>query len=150
MSGMKKWVLGIVLAGVLPAAAQAQGPYGYWGYGFVDGYGQGQVTADDNVPYFSAHPPVYYSYEIIARPMGPSPFAYPGYYAPRMATEVSVSPVMAAAPRKMEPVMIDNSFFAAKNAADKNMIRKASFVQPQDRQAAAGGMQMIVNPFVSR
>lgn len=150
MTGMKKWILGIVLAAALPAAAYAQAPYGYWGYGFVDGYGQGQVTADDNVPYFSAHPPVYYSYEIITRPMGPSPFAYPGYYAPMMAAPANAAPVMAAAPKKMEPVMIDNSFFAAKHDGEKRMIRKATYVQPQDREAAAQDTQTIINPFVKR
>ena len=149
MTGLKKWILGIALAAMLPAAAYAQAPYGYWGYGFVDGYGQGRVTADDNVPYFSAHPPVYYSYEMVTRPMGPSPFAYPGYYAPMMAAEVTVAPAMAAAPKKMEPVMIDNSFFAAKNAGEK-MIRKASYVKPLDREAAAKGTQIVVNPFVKR
>jgi hypothetical protein len=148
---MKKWILGIVLAAALPAAAQAQGPYGYWGYGFVEGYGQGQVTADDNVPYFSAHPPVYYSLEIMRRPMGPSPFAYPGFYNPMMmAAPANVAPAMAAAPMKMEPVMIENSFFASKRQAEQKLIRNATYVKPLDREAAAAGTQTIVNPFVKR
>lgn len=149
MTGMKKWLLAIaLLCGALPAAAQAQGPYGCWG-GWVDGYGQGRVVSyNDNVPYFSAHPPVYYSYEIFRRPVGPSPFAYPGFYAPAQA-EVKVVAAMAAAPKKTEPVMIDNAYFAAKHAGD-NPVRQASYVQPLDREAAARGTLMIVNPFVKR
>ncbi len=145
MTGLSKWLLAIVLVcGALPAAAQAQGPYGCWG-GWVDGYGQGRVVSyNDNIPYFSAHPPVYYSLEIIPRAMGPSPFAYPGYYAP-MQTEVKLVPAMAAMPKKMEPVMINNSYYVQK---PKARVQNASFVKPLSRQDAARGTQLIVNPFV--
>ncbi|HUE71409.1 MAG TPA: hypothetical protein VMP01_11045 [Pirellulaceae bacterium] len=147
MTGLSKWLLAIALVcGALPAAAQAQGPYN-WGYGWVDGYGQGDVvTYNDNIPYFAAHPPVYYSLDIVRRPMGPSPFAYPGYFAP-MQTEVQIVPAVAAAPQKMAPVMINNSYYVQKaNAAVKN----ASYVQPLDREAASRGTLLIVNPFVKR
>jgi hypothetical protein len=147
MTGMKKWLLAIALVcGALPAAAQAQGPY-MWGYGWVDGYGQGDVvTYNDNIPYFAAHPPVYYSLDIIRRPMGPSPFAYPGYHVP-MQAEVQVVPAMAAAPQKIAPVMINNSYYVQRpNTAAKNV----AFVQPLDREAASRGTLMIANPFVKR
>jgi hypothetical protein len=150
MTGMKKWLLAIALVcGALPAAAQAQGPAnGYWGYGWVNAYGQGQVvTYNDNIPYFSAHPPVYYSLDIVRRPMGPSPFAYPGYFAPSMEAEVAVVPAMAAAPQKMAPVMINNSYYVQK---EQRPVKNASYAQPMDREAAASGTQLIVNPFVKR
>jgi hypothetical protein len=143
---MTKWLLAIALVcGALPVAAQAQSPY--WG-GWVDGYGQGDVVSyNDNIPYFSAHPPVYYSLEIVRRPMGPSPFAYPGYYAPMMPASVVVSPAMAAAPQKIAPVMINNSYYVQK---EQRAVKNASFVKPLDREAASRGTQTIVNPFVTR
>lgn len=146
MTGMKKWLLAIALVcGVLPAAAQAQSPY-YWA-GWVDGYGQGDVVSyNDNIPYFAAHPPVYYSLDIVRRPMGPSPFAYPGYFAP-MQAEVVVAPAMAPMAKRMDPLMINNSYYVQKaNAAVKNV----SYVQPLDREAAGRGTLLIVNPFVKR
>jgi hypothetical protein len=149
MTGMKKGLLALALVcGALPAAALAQSPYGYFGYGWVDSYGQGQVVSyNDNIPYFAAHPPVYYSHEIVRRPMGPSPFAFPGYHMPMMQAEVAIAPAMVAAPKKMEPVMINNSYYVQKQAPSAATV---SYVQPLTREAASRGTQMIVNPFVKR
>ena len=150
MSGMKKSLLAIALVvGALPVAASAQGPFGYWGYGWVDGYGQGHVTGHDTIPYFAAHPPVYYSHEIVRRPVGPSPFAYPGFYVPVQAA-VEVIETAPAAPAPAEPVMIDNAYFAKKHGDAKATVRKVSFAQPIDREAAASGTLLIVNPYVKR
>jgi hypothetical protein len=86
MTGNIKWLLAAALAAILlPAAAQAQYPYGgfgaYGGWG-QQGYGQGIYAGSNRVPpYFALHPPVYYSHEIIRRPMGASPFAYPSWYS---------------------------------------------------------------------
>ena len=149
MTGMKKWLLAIALVcGALPAAAQAQGPY-MWGYGWVDGYGQGKVVSyNDNIPYFAAHPPVYYSLDIVRRPMGPSPFAYPGYFVPMVEAEVAVAPAMTAAkPEKIAPLMINNSYYVHKQ---NSRVKNASYVQPLDREAASRGTQLIVNPFANR
>ena len=41
-------------------------------------YGYLYNSLDYNVPYFAAHPPVYYSYPV-PRTYGYSPFAYPPY-----------------------------------------------------------------------
>jgi hypothetical protein len=143
---MKNRILAAALL-ALPAVAQAQGPWCGYGWGWVDGYGQGRVvTYNDNIPYFSAHPPVYYSLDIVRRPMGPSPFAYPGYYAP-MTMEVEVAAPMMMT-KAMEPTMINNQYFLAKK--EGAAIRKASHVVPLNRQAAAAGAQLIVNPFVKR
>jgi hypothetical protein len=145
---MKKWLLAMGLVmGALPLAASAQGPFGYWGYGWVDGYGQGRVTSNDNIPYFAAHPPVYYSHEIIRRPMGPSPFAYPGYYMPVQAEVQVIAP---AAPAAEEPVVVDNAYFAEKHFGQKSAAAQVSFVQPLSREAAASGTLLIINPFVKR
>ena len=52
------------------------GGCGWGGCGYDYGYLYNSL--DYNVPYFSAHPPVYYSYPV-PRTYGYSPFAYPPY-----------------------------------------------------------------------
>jgi hypothetical protein len=56
------------------ANAQWGGGCGGWGYdGYYSGYAFGYQG--DHIPYFSLHPPVYYS-RIVPRAMGWTPFAY--------------------------------------------------------------------------
>ncbi|MFH1918860.1 MAG: hypothetical protein ABIP48_03090 [Planctomycetota bacterium] len=65
---------------VLPADAHAQmlSPYGS-AYYYHSGY---LHSPDRGIPYFAAHPPVYYSH-IVPRPYGYSPYAYlPGIVTP--------------------------------------------------------------------
>jgi hypothetical protein len=64
-------VLAAAFVTTMTSRAQAQCDYGY-GYGMGYLYG----SLDYNVPYFAAHPPVYYSYPV-PRTYGYSPFAYP-------------------------------------------------------------------------
>ena len=46
----------------------------YFGFGYSGSlYGLGYVPVP---PYYALHPPVYYSHEIVRRPMGDSPYAY--------------------------------------------------------------------------
>src|SRR3989304_1457231 len=72
-------ILFVMLAALFAAApaATAQGCDGCYGGGGW-GYGMGYLynSLDYNVPYFAAHPPVYYSYPV-PRTYGYSPFAYP-------------------------------------------------------------------------
>lgn len=70
----------VVAGGVFAPCAQAQyggGGYGWgggWPYNFQSGiYGR---TNAYSLPYFSLHPPVYYSH-VVPRPYGFSPFAAP-------------------------------------------------------------------------
>lgn len=71
----------VVAASVFASSAQAQygggGGYGWgggWPYNFQSGiFGR---TNAYNLPYFSLHPPVYYSH-VVPRPYGFSPFAVP-------------------------------------------------------------------------
>ena len=67
-------ILGAMCATVILAfvsattsTAMAGGPCGCRGYG---------IYTHDRIPYFSQHPPVYYSY-VVPRPYGFSPYAYP-------------------------------------------------------------------------
>jgi hypothetical protein len=48
---------------------------GPWGCGW--GYNQPSIYSFEYVPYYALHPPVYYSYRIVARSYGDSPFPYP-------------------------------------------------------------------------
>lgn len=69
------WVVLLVVGAVVwaaPSRATAQAPYvvGLYGYPGWNVYGQ------DYIPYFSRHPPVYYSYPV-PRAYGFSPYAYP-------------------------------------------------------------------------
>jgi hypothetical protein len=57
------------------ASAQFAGYGGSYGFGAWD-VGQLYEVLADNVPYYSAFPPVYYSYPV-PRTYGYSPFAYP-------------------------------------------------------------------------
>ncbi len=109
MTGKFKWLLAAAFAAtLLPAAAQAQYPYGGLGYGGwgQPNYGQGIYQGSNyRPPYFALHPPVYYSHEIIRRPMGASPFAYPSWYAPHAHHAAAV----AAAPAP-QPLMVENPY----------------------------------------
>jgi len=115
MTGNIKWLLAAFLAAtIFPAAAQAQYPYGgfgYGGWGWQSGYGQGAFQGYPRPPYFALYPPVYYSHEIIRRPVGPSPFAYPSWYTPsyRMAA--------AAEQPAPKPLMVMNPFVKGKETA---------------------------------
>ena len=137
MSGNRKWLVAAALAALLlPAAAQAQYPFGGYGYGGYGGwgqmgYGQGFYSGYNRVPpYFALHPPVYYSHEIIRRPMGNSPFAYPSWYSPAMG-QADAAPA-APAP---EPQMVVNPYVKGPAPA------KTSVEQPTSVE--------VTNPYVA-
>ena len=136
MTGNIKWLLAAALAAILlPAAAQAQYPYGGMGYGGwgQGNYGQGYYSGANRVPpYFALHPPVYYSHEIIRRPMGASPFAYPSWYAPPSSQAVASAPYQAP-----QPLMVENPYVKAKSPAPAN----ASIEQPFSVE--------VTNPYVA-
>lgn len=103
MTGNTKWLVAALLAAmILPAAAQAEHPYCGYGFGWQSGYGQGVFPGyGPRPPYFALYPPVYYNHEIVRRPMGQSPFAYPSWYTPPRG--------MAATPAP-QPIMVTNTF----------------------------------------
>jgi len=87
-----------VLALGLVAAAKADGGlpsgqgWGYFGYSYLPSY----LYVRDYIPYYSLHPPVYYSLPV-PRTYGYSPFAYP---AGTMTPEIS----------EPEPLVVPNKF----------------------------------------
>lgn len=115
-------VFGLLLS--LPAFAQAYYPWsgyggGYGGY-YQNAFGLGVSAPRTFVspPYFSLYPPVYYSHEIVRRPMGMGPFAYTGWggnFAAPVAASAPAAPV-AAAPTP-EPLWVHNPFVKGKAPA---------------------------------
>ena len=117
-----------LLTFVMDSPAKAQGPwhwrgmaqYPFPGYtGFASPYSLGQIPVP---PYFSLHPPVYYSMPV-PRTYGYSPFAYPGSVrTPDVAIE--------------EPEIIENPHVEESNASFENNTKTASYL-------------IIDNPYVS-
>lgn len=136
---MKTQLLGLIalaLAISTASAAKAQmcggGGCGWGGYDLGYLYG----SLDYNVPYFAAHPPVYYSYPV-PRTYGYSPFAYPPYvmtpdvtedsapieitnpYVPSSKQEQPQSPSDKTASHSKhhpEPLVIDNPYVSTKGS----------------------------------
>lgn len=116
--------------------------FGFGGPAYVGGYGLGygfggvgalynglDFYSDYRVPYFAAHPPVYYS-RPVPRTYGHSPFAYPPYFrTPELCTAV-------------EPVMIENPHVPAS-------IKKDSKESDETVSAPAAPKPLVVvNPYV--
>ena len=99
--------------------------------GFGYGYGYLYDSLDYNVPYFAAHPPVYYSYPV-PRTYGYSPFAYP----PTVMTPEVVA--------EAKPLQIINPYVPSSE--------KSAPKADEDRTAAAPSQPeplVIINPFVT-
>jgi hypothetical protein len=125
-------------AGTLGGQAHAQcGPYG-GGYGF-GAWDMGRLygVMADNVPYFAAFPPVYYS-QPVPRTYGYSPFAYPpGVMTPE---------VVEAA----EPQVIDNPYVEPVPAAEGPAMTAPNTVDQTTSVSPARGPLEILNPYVSQ
>ena len=110
-----------------PAQAQCAAPYGSDGFpypGWLGYYGSpyslGQIPVP---PYFSLHPPVYYSHAV-PRPYGYSPYAYPGtMQTPDVAT----------------PEVIENPYVQPKAEPEPAV---------QEKSVKTASYQIIENPFV--
>ena len=99
--------------------------YGYWDIGRL------YRNLDNQVPYFAAHPPVYYSYPV-PRPYGYSPFAYP----PNVQTPEIVAPAV-------KPQEILNPYVPKATKKDDGADRTTQ-VHQQPKPL------LVVNPYVSR
>lgn len=94
-------------------------------------YGSGYVPVP---PYFSIHPPVYYSSRIIYRPMGDSPFAY----LPRRPQAVAQAYLETDGSEVAEPEMIENPY----------VLSSTDLTSEKSASAARSQPKMIINPFV--
>lgn len=131
--------------------AHAQFPYGGdlaawngWG-GYGAGYGWGylgtRVGFVPQPPYYAIHPPVYYSAQIIRRPYGYSPYAWPATYPP-FNTQV----IESRASMNADPAVFINPYAAQPGNGGGQL--------PPPRNAPAAGdnssvqPQLIINPYV--
>lgn len=112
-------------------SAQAQqGLYGGYGYGAYD-VGRLYRVLADNVPYYAAFPPVYYSVPV-PRTYGYSPFAYPpGVRTPEIAADAM-------------PVEIINPHFQPTSTSEPE-------VKADQMTEASNSMQplVVVNPYLT-
>ena len=77
----------VLISTAAGSAAQAQVGCGGYGYGCID-IGRLYSVLAQNVPYYAAFPPVYYSGPV-PRAYGYSPFAYPpGYETPEIVETI--------------------------------------------------------------
>jgi len=145
-------LVGIASSMMLTSAASAQygGGYGgYYGFGIGRLYETLDRPLDRRVPYFAAHPPVYYSYPV-ARPYGYTPFAY----LPHVQTpEIIDSP--------MGPEEILNPYVPSETPPSKAPADKTSESKSQPEPAKPGldtttqlprhpQPLLVVNPYASR
>ena len=118
----KKTLLMVAVAAVLLCAcgeALADNGQAYGSYAWAL---PPSIYVNDYIPYYAAHPPVYYSYPV-PRPYGFSPYAYP-------------PGTMTPEPKLEKPVVIQNEFFRP------GEVKKA----PQDQ--TAGLPRRVANPYV--
>jgi hypothetical protein len=121
-----------VLALVLMSVSQARACDGYGGYGYGCGLGWLYNSLDYRVPYFAAHPPVYYSYPV-PRTYGYSPFAYPpGVMTPDVE--------MDTVPLEIINPYVPSSQQTAPEPDTDRTVQSKSTAQPL----------VIVNPFVAQ
>ena len=130
---MKTAILSVCLLAACAGSVQAfDGCYG--GYGYGCGYGYLYDNLRDEVPYFAAYPPVYYSYPV-PRTYGYSPFAYPpGVMTPEVIETV-------------EPAIIENPHVessAPKPKAEPAEKKETTVAKPQGSEPL-----VILNPFVA-
>jgi hypothetical protein len=128
-------ILLVIVAATFAAAptAHAQNCNNGWAWG----YDMGGLynSLDYNVPYFAAHPPVYYSYPV-PRTYGYSPFAYPPY---TMTPDVEIS---GAA----QPVEIINPYVPSSQQEQAKADQSADAAPKTSRQPEP---LVIINPFVA-
>jgi hypothetical protein len=116
------------------------GGWGGYGYGYGNGFGNffelpyatGRIPTP---PYFSIHPPVYYSYPV-PRTYGHSPFAYPGTH---QTPDVVVEPVSQS---------IDNPYVEETKTAESTEDGQSAPATDDDYARTEPQPQTIVNPYV--
>jgi hypothetical protein len=122
-------------AGAQRAEAQCNG-FGY-GYGFGGYWDIGRLydVLADNVPYYAAFPPVYYSYPV-ARTYGYSPFAYPpGVMTPEIEGGM--------------PLAIENPYFKGSvESAAAEQKAEAPAVNRTTQAPRSSGPLLVLNPHV--
>lgn len=117
------------------AQAQCGGMYGGFGYGGYWDIGRLYGVLAENVPYYAAFPPVYYSVPV-ARSYGYSPFAYPpGTMTPEVVETVAaqeiVNPYVEPASLKTEKTKPAEDRVTATEAKSSPLVVTNPFVTPR-------------------
>lgn len=114
------------------ADAQCAGIGGFGGWGGYWGVGDLYRVLADNVPYYAAFPPVYYS-RPVARTYGYSPFAYPpGVMTPEV---------------ECAPLAIENPYFEGSVPVDAPAAEPTRVDQTTRADKPVEPL-MVVNPYV--
>lgn len=126
----------LTLASAAGNRAQAQWAGGggcYGGYGGYWDIGRLYGVLAQNVPYYAAFPPVYYSVPV-PRTYGYSPFAYPPGV---MTPEVEIS----------QPLSIDNPYYSGKVEEAKTKAQPAPADKTTSTKAPTSPL-VVINPYV--
>lgn len=132
-----------LVCGLTASNAQAQCGGMYGGFGGYGGYwdiGRLYQVLADNVPYYAAFPPVYYSVPV-PRTYGYSPFAYPpGTMTPEVVETVAaqeiVNPYVEPASLKTEKPQAVDDRVTATDAQPGPLVVTNPFVAPRPADAA--------------
>lgn len=127
---VRKWLVAVVFAvlGASASSASAQ----VWSFGGTLGWPY-NFYQDEHLPYFSLHPPVYYSMPV-PRTYGWSPWAYPpGVLTPEVA--------------ECDPQVIENPHVEGSSQSRRGVIRQKPSI---DRSASFVQPKLIENPFVDQ
>lgn len=134
-------IAAVALGGLMtPASADA-----YWwqgaGVGIGGLYRSLDYPTERRVPYFAAHPPVYYSVPV-PRTYGHSPFAYDP-----TARTPEVTPIAAQPLEIRNPYVPSSSSSAAKAPTESKPAVRSRTISTQQESEPTGPLT-IVNPFV--
>ena len=143
----------LLLTIVFANVAQAQYPYGgdvaAWN-GWGGGYGGGgwgylgtRVGFQPQPPYYAVHPPVYYSAQIIHRPYGYSPYAYPPTYPP-----FGQQMIESRASAGSDPTVFINPYVNQQGNGGGQL--PPPRIQPATGDNSSVQPKMIINPYVVR
>ncbi|BBO33500.1 hypothetical protein [Lacipirellula parvula] len=139
----RRILLSAFLLAAASAGSQAHAQCGPYGGGYGGGFGAWDMgrlygVMADNVPYFAAFPPVYYS-QPVPRTYGYSPFAYPpGVMTPEVIEEV-------------QPAVINNPYVTPEPTAVEGPAMVAPNTVDQTTSVApVRGPQVILNPYFSK
>lgn len=149
---MKRLLSLVALLVAAGTAVEADAQWGWQGNPYFYGRNVYTVYDQDRLPYFSLHPPVYYS-RPIPRTYGYSPFAYPGIVRtpdlPVGEPQIVVNPYYEAVPKEGGPSAAPPKSNAAPIPRKSNSTAPTKNATPSANKSAAVAPLRIINPHVT-
>lgn len=149
---MKRLLSLVALLVAAGSAGEADAQWGWQGYPYFYGRNVYTVYDQDRLPYFSLHPPVYYS-RPIPRTYGYSPFAYPGMVRtpdlPVGEPQIVVNPYYEAVPKEDVPPAEQSKPNAAPIPRKSNSNVPGKNASPSTNKSAAVAPLRVINPHVA-